>query len=174
MQPQTILTDRFADAVAFASIVHATQLRKGTNIPYIAHLLGVASLVLDYGGTEEEAIAALLHDAVEDAGGTPMLAVIRRRFGDAVAEIVHGCTDAEVIPKPPWKQRKEAYIAHIKDAPPSVRLVSACDKLHNARAILSDYHQIGEPVQADERGHALVLHRTRSGVPAGRLIAAGR
>ena len=102
--------------------------------PYLAHLLAVAAIVMEHGGNEDEAIAALLHDAVEDQGGLPTLEEIRRRFGPAVAEIVEGCSDAVVTPKPPWRQRKEAYIARLRNASASVRLVSAADKLHNARS----------------------------------------
>jgi GTP pyrophosphokinase len=135
---------RFEEALAYAARLHTAQVRKGSDIPYIAHLLAVASLVLEHGAGEDEAIAALLHDAVEDQGGRTTLEEIRRRFGDAVAEIVAGCTDADVTPKPPWRPRKEAYVAHIHTAPPGVRLVSAADKLHNARAVLADYRELGE------------------------------
>ena len=135
---------RFEEALIFATRLHAGQVRKGTNTPYIAHLLAVTSLVLEYGGDEDEAIAALLHDAVEDQGGQATLDEIRRRFGDRVAEIVVGCTDAWTTPKPPWRERKEAYLAHLPQASASVRLVSAADKLHNARSILDDYRALGE------------------------------
>ncbi len=147
-----ILSARFEQALHLANQLHQTQLRKGTEIPYFAHLMGVASLVLDYGGTEDEAIAGILHDAVEDQGGQKTLQLIREQFGDTVADIVMGCTDADVIPKPPWRERKEAYIAHVASASPSVRLVSACDKLHNARAILSDYFQHGDAVWEKFKG----------------------
>jgi (p)ppGpp synthase/HD superfamily hydrolase len=138
------LSARFEEALILAVRWHAGQVRKETTIPYMAHLLGVASLVLEQGADEDEAIAALLHDAVEDQGGAVALEEIRRRFGDGVAEIVAGCTDAWTTPKPPWRERKEAYIAHLRQAPASVRLVSAADKLHNARAILADYRALGE------------------------------
>lgn len=140
------LGQRFIAAVEEASRYHAGQLRKGTQIPYVAHLLSVAALVLEDGGSEDEAIAALLHDAVEDAGGKPTLDAIRERFGDEVAMIVEACSDTDVIPKPPWRERKEAYLAHLADAEtqPSVMRVSLADKLHNARAILSDYRQTGD------------------------------
>jgi|SRR5579863_2212936 len=138
------LSTRFDDALVFASRLHAKQTRKGTDIPYIAHLLAVASIVLEQGGSEDEAIAALLHDAIEDQGGAPTRELIRQRYGENVVEIVDGCTDAEVMPKPPWRARKEAYIGHLVGAPASVRLVSAADKLHNARAILTDYRILGE------------------------------
>jgi (p)ppGpp synthase/HD superfamily hydrolase len=103
----------------------------------------VASIVLDYGGSEDEAIAALLHDAVEDQGGEPTSQDIRKYFGQAVYEIVKGCTDTMVEPKPPWRARKEAYIDHVRRAPHSVKLVSAADKLHNARSILADLEHVG-------------------------------
>src|SRR5947209_2209991 len=128
------LTLRFEDALVFATQLHAGQRRKGSATPYVAHLLAVAAIVLENEGNEDEAIAALLHDAIEDQGGAPTREMIRERFGNRVVEIVDGCTDAEVIPKPPWRARKEAYIAHLRGATPSVRLVSAADKLHNARA----------------------------------------
>jgi len=139
-----MLSARFEKALVFATQLHAKQTRKGTSIPYIAHLLAVTSIVLEHGANEDEAIAALLHDAIEDQGGAATREDIRRRFGDTVVAIVDGCTDAEVIPKPPWRARKEAYIAHVREAPASVRLVSAADKLHNARTILADYRQLGD------------------------------
>ncbi len=139
-----ILSQRFEDALVYAARLHAKQIRKGTTIPYVSHLLGVAGIVLEHGGNEVETIAALLHDAVEDQGGADTREEIRRRFGDAVVSIVDGCTDAEVIPKPPWKERKEQYIARLSHASPSILLVSAADKLHNARAILGDYRALGE------------------------------
>jgi GTP pyrophosphokinase len=147
-----ILTQRFHDALGYAMELHATQVRKGTTIPYLAHLLAVASLVIEHGSTEDEAIAALLHDAIEDQGGAPTREAIRRRFGDTVVTIVDGCTDAEVVPKPPWQQRKEAYIAHLQHAPPAVHLVSIADKLHNARAILTDYRTLGDTLWARFNG----------------------
>jgi len=140
------LSPRFDDALSYANRLHAGQPRKGSDIPYIAHLLAVTAIVLDYGGTEDEAIAALLHDAIEDQGGAPTREEIRRRFGEQVVVIVDGCTDAETIPKPPWRERKEAYVAHIGDASRSVRLVSAADKLHNVRSILADYRQVRDEV----------------------------
>jgi len=138
------LSPRFEEALLYAARLHASQLRKGGSIPYVAHLLGVASIALQYGANEDEAIAALLHDAIEDQGGAATREEIRRRFGDKVVEIVDGCTDADSFPKPPWKRRKETYVAHIRNAPASVRLVSACDKLQNARAILADYRVLGD------------------------------
>jgi GTP pyrophosphokinase len=141
-----LLSKRFTQALTFATELHANQTRKGNGVPYIAHLLGVASIALEYGANEDEAIAALLHDAIEDQGGEATRQEIRRRFGDTVTEIVNGCTEADTTPKPPWQQRKEAYIAHLPNASASVRLVSAADKLHNAWSVLKDYRQIGDAV----------------------------
>lgn len=140
------LGPRFQRAFQFAAEKHAGQVRKASTIPYIAHLMGVASLVLEAGGDEDLAIAALLHDVVEDCGGAPMLKEVHRRFGARVAKVVDGCTDADTIPKAPWRDRKEKYIRHLKTADADTRLVSAADKLHNARSIVSDYRAIGESV----------------------------
>ena len=134
----TDLTERFQSALAFANKLHRHQRRKGTDIPYVSHLLGVASIALEIGADEDQAIAALLHDAVEDQGGAPCLAQIRERFGDRVAGIVSDCTDADTDPKPPWRGRKEAYIASLAHKPADSLLVSLADKTHNARAILDD------------------------------------
>lgn len=131
-------------ALVYASRLHRDQYRKGTRVPYITHLLAVAAIVGENGGTENEVVAALLHDAPEDQGGLATLEDIRARFGDEVAEIVEGCTDTFEDPKPPWRERKEAYLAHLAGASDSVRLVSAADKLHNARTVLSDYRFLGE------------------------------
>jgi len=138
------LTARFEEALVYATQLHSKQIRKGSGVPYVSHLLGVCSLALEYGANENEAIAALLHDAVEDQGGLPRLEEIRAKFGDEVADIVLGCSDSDTEPKPPWQQRKENYIAHLQKASPSVLLVSACDKLYNARSILADYRNIGD------------------------------
>ena len=137
-------TVRFDDALVYAADAHRDQTRKGTGVPYVTHLLAVAAIVGENGGTEDEVVAALLHDAPEDAGGEARLEEIRSRYGDEVAGIVAGCTDTYENPKPPWRARKEAYIAHLAEAPPPVRLVSAADKLHNARSVLSDYRTVGE------------------------------
>ena len=137
-------TTRFDEALVYAADVHRDQSRKGTNVPYVTHLLAVAAIVGENGGTEDEVVAALLHDGPEDAGGEARLAEIRARFGGTVAEIVAGCTDTYEDPKPPWQERKEAYLAHLAEAPSPVRLVSAADKLHNARSVLQDYRAIGE------------------------------
>jgi GTP pyrophosphokinase len=139
----------FERALAFATQLHARQTRKQTDIPYISHLIGVAGLVLENGGGRDEAIAGLLHDSIEDCpkdypGGVPALrADIEREFGDKVLAIVEGCTDAETLKKPPWRGRKERYVAHLEDAPVEVLLVSCADKLHNARAIVADQRVMG-------------------------------
>ena len=138
------LSARFEEALIFATCLHAGQTRKGTSIPYIAHLLAVTSIVLEYGASEDEAIAALLHDAVEDQGGEATFEEIRSCFGETVAEIVAGCTDSWTTPKLPWRKRKEATLAHLREASASVCLVSAADKLHNARSILRDHRESGE------------------------------
>lgn len=135
-----MLTEKFSDAVTLAAQAHATQVRKGSLIPYIAHPLGVASLVLEFGGDEEQAIAGLLHDVIED-GGPKYIQPIREHFGARVLGIVEACTDG--VPdangnKGPWKQRKEKYLAHLAMMPMDALLISACDKLYNARAILDD------------------------------------
>ena len=143
-----MLTQRFAQGLELAVRAHDGQVRKGTSIPYIAHPMGVASIALEYGADEDQAIAALLHDAVED-GGAHFEREIRERFGARVADMVMGCTDG--VPdaagqKPPWKQRKEKYLAHLEMATSDVLLVSGSDKLHNARAILADLHTVGVSV----------------------------
>ena len=137
--------DRLSQGVAFALTIHAAQTRKGTDTPYISHLLAVAGIVLEHGGDEDQAIAALLHDAVEDQGAHQE-PVIAARFGPRVARIVRGCTDADTLPKPPWHARKQAYLDHLAEAGPDVLLVSAADKLHNARAICADLKQHGAAV----------------------------
>jgi (p)ppGpp synthase/HD superfamily hydrolase len=136
--------EKFDHALVYASRLHRDQVRKGTSTPYITHLLAVASIVGENGGTEDEVVAALLHDAPEDQGGEATLQEIRDQFGDGVAEIVDGCTDTYETPKPPWRERKERYLAHLAGASGSVRLVSSADKLHNARTVLSDYRLLGE------------------------------
>lgn len=133
-----LLGPRFASALGYVATLHATQLRKGTQTPYVSHLLAVAALAIEYGANEDEAIAALLHDSIEDQGGAEVRRRITALFGQTVADIVEGCTDTDVMPKPPWRERKERYIAHVSDTSPSVRLVSMCDKLHNARSLIMD------------------------------------
>ena len=141
-----MLTHRFDDALQFAARAHRDQWRKATRIPYIAHLLGVCSLVLDYGGDEDQAIGGLLHDAVEGQGGQAMLATISDRFGPRVAAIVLACSDSTDQAKEPWKDRKLRYLAGIADKSDDAILVTACDKLHNATAILTDLEQDGPAV----------------------------
>lgn len=133
---------RLADAAALAFRIHDSQLRKGTTTPYVSHLLAVAAIVLEHGGDEDQACAALLHDAVED-GGAEWDAAIQDGFGPRVVGIVRACTDADTQPKPPWRVRKEAYLAHLEGEGPDALLVSAADKLHNARAIVSDLRTHG-------------------------------
>ncbi len=143
MTHTTPLTHRFDRALLYATHVHGGQTRKGTAVPYIAHLLAVAATVLEYGGSEDVAIAALLHDAVEDQGGEPRLADIRNRFGERVAEIVRSCSDSVVnasagLEKEDWHLRKTRYVAHLRCADQDALLVSLADKVHNARSILRD------------------------------------
>jgi (p)ppGpp synthase/HD superfamily hydrolase len=157
------LSNRFDDAVQFALAKHRTQLRKGTTIPYVSHLLAVAAIALEYGAGEDEAIAAVLHDTVEDQGGRPVLEQIRERYGDAVAAVVEGCTDSETLPKPPWRERKEVYLAHLPRAGKSVHLIAAADKLHNMRAVIRDYRELGDAVWARfNRGSEGILWYHRS------------
>jgi len=146
------LGPRFLRAFLFAAEKHTGQVRKASTTPYIAHLMGVSSLALEFGGDEDMAIAALLHDVVEDCGGAPMLKAVKRRFGSRVAKIVDGCTDSDRDPKPPWRERKETYIRHLKGADADTKLVSAADKLHNVRSILSDYREVGESIWARFNG----------------------
>jgi (p)ppGpp synthase/HD superfamily hydrolase len=139
-----VLSARFEEALAFAARLHREQVRKGSGVPYVAHLLATTSLALEHGADEDEAIAALLHDAVEDQGGPVIRKEIERRFGRRVAAIVDECSDTDQDPKPPWRERKEAYLAHLESASRSALLVTACDKLHNARSVLADYDRLGE------------------------------
>jgi (p)ppGpp synthase/HD superfamily hydrolase len=140
------LSDRFSQAFGFAFEVHREQTKKGGKVPYIAHLLEVTGLVLSYGGNEQEAIAALLHDAVEDHPDLASFEKIKEQFGTAVAQIVEACSDSSTIPKPPWKARKEKYIEHMHSANESVLMVATADKLVNARAVMRDYRLVGEQV----------------------------
>ncbi len=142
--PQDTLTDRFQSALMYAFDLHENQVRKNKDIPYFAHLMSVTALVLESGGDEDEAIAALLHDAVEDQGGRSRLKEIRDKFGEQVADIVAGCTDAYQTPKPPWQERKRAYLQHLGKASRSVILVSLADKVHNARSIYQDLRKQGK------------------------------
>jgi (p)ppGpp synthase/HD superfamily hydrolase len=173
-----LLTERFQRAFAMASEIHALQLRKGTSIPCLSHLMSVAALALEHGGDEDAAISGLLHDAIEDSDdGARTEARIRGELGDRVADIVVGCSDAIAVPgaaKPPWRERKERYIRRLADeADPRVFLVSACDKLHNARSIVADLHAAGAAVwerfsQRDPAEH-LWYYDSLAGCYAGRV-----
>jgi (p)ppGpp synthase/HD superfamily hydrolase len=151
-EPQVIVGERFVDAVAMATRLHAHQARKASEVPYVSHLLAVAGLVLENGGDEDQAIAALLHDGPEDQGGEATLVEIGERFGPRVRAIVAACSDTFETPKPPWRARKEAYIAHVSALTPGegadVWPVSLADKVHNARTIVSDLRALG-PVTLD-------------------------
>ena len=143
----TLLTWRFDTALQFACGLHHDQARKGGPIPYVAHLMSVCALVLEAGGDEDQAIAALLHDAVEDRGGRPTLDTIRQMFGDRVATTVESCSDSMATnpeEKLPWRLRKDNYLEHLRSANRDALIVSAADKLHNARAVLADYRKMGE------------------------------
>ncbi|MFO6447970.1 HD domain-containing protein [Erythrobacter sp. NE805] len=146
MPDTPFLTQRFDDALAYASRLHRHQTRKGNGIPYISHLLAVAAIALENGADEDQAIAALLHDAVEDQGGLPRLEEIRRRYGDDVAAMVADCTDSHEEPKPAWHPRKEAYIASLAHKPARSLAVSLADKTHNAAAINADLRAHGAAV----------------------------
>jgi (p)ppGpp synthase/HD superfamily hydrolase len=138
------LSSKFSEALTYACLIHRDQRRKASDVPYVAHLLAVASLAIEAGATEAEAIAALLHDAIEDQKIPKE--ELAKLFGSEVSEIVDGCTDAHTHPKPPWRERKDQHLAHLAHASKSVVLVTTCDKLHNARAVLSDYRALGEAV----------------------------
>ena len=140
------LTSRFETALGFAFQLHKNQYRKGSHIPYISHLLAVTAIVIENGGSENQAIAALLHDAVEDQGGYDTLQEIKEQFGSEVAEIVEGCTDAFTDPKPEWEGRKTAYLKRLKQSPDTILLVSLADKVHNARSIFRDLKSKEEDV----------------------------
>lgn len=137
------LSEKFEQALLYATRAHSDQIRKKTGMPFVAHVLGVTAIAFEYGANETEAISALLHDTVEDCGGAERLCDIRKKFGDDVARIVDGCTDTYQVPKPPWLERKRAYIEHLNGSDSSTRLVSASDKLHNTRAILAELRRHG-------------------------------
>lgn len=158
---------RFEEALVYAAQLHHAQKRKGSNTPYVGHLLAVAAIVIEHGGDENQVIAALLHDAIEDQGGDAARQEIRRRFGDDVTTLVDACTDTEITPKPPWRARKEAYIQHLYQASPRIQLISAADKLHNVRSILKDYRVLGEEIWTRFKGGkegTLWYYRTLLGV----------
>lgn len=174
--PPLNLSKDFREALAFAAEAHDGQGRKGTDIPYVAHLLAVTAIVLEHGGDEEQGIAALLHDAIEDQGGDRMRRKIRERFGERVTAMVDDCTDAEIIPKPPWKERKLAYLAHVPAARADSLLVSMADKLHNAGAIARDLRRDGASVFerfAGKRDGTLWYYRSLLDAFAARQPAGG-
>ena len=169
-QKVTPLGARFERALLFATRKHAGQSRKGTAVPYVAHLLSVAGLVLEAGGDEDLAIAALLHDVVEDCGGAPMLKEIRRRFGKRVAHVVEGCTDTDLDPKPPWRERKEDYIAHLRTADADTRLVSGrrqtAQRPLYRRCLSRNWRSSLGAFSWQTRRHALVLQDLAGRIPA--------
>jgi (p)ppGpp synthase/HD superfamily hydrolase len=136
-------SDRLIEALGVAARLHASQRRKGSGVPYLSHLLGTCSIALDYGADEDEAIAALLHDAIEDVEPVEEARAAVTAFGERVLHIVEGCSDTDVHPKPPWRERKERYVAELANADASVLLVSAADKLHNVRSIAADLRRHG-------------------------------
>ena len=148
-KPHVYLTDKFFKAMEYASEAHKEQVRKSTNIAYISHPFGVAALIIEAGGDEDQAIAGLLHDVAEDCGGESRLAEIAQLFGDRVANIVRGCSDSLVVEetqKVPWRERKVVHIEHLRSSDADVLLVTAADKTHNARAIATDIQSIGSKV----------------------------
>jgi (p)ppGpp synthase/HD superfamily hydrolase len=144
MADAPLYSERLIDALAVAARLHAGQRRKGSDIPYLSHLLGTCAIALDYGAGEDEAIAALLHDAIEDVQPTVVARAAVAAFGPEVLRIVEGCTDSDTHPKPPWRDRKQAYVAHVADLDGPVLLVSTADKLHNSRSIVSDLRRFGD------------------------------
>ena len=141
-----VYSERLIRAMSAAAQIHAAQYRKGTTIPYLSHLLGTCSIAMEYGATEDEAIAALLHDAIEDGEPVEAARATVWTFGDEVGRIVEGCTDSDVHPKPPMRARKEAYLSRLAAEDRSVLLVSASDKLHNSRSIVRDLRELGAQV----------------------------
>jgi (p)ppGpp synthase/HD superfamily hydrolase len=162
-----MLTDRYDRALGYAAALHREQVRKGTGVPYLSHLLSVSALVIEDGGSEDEAIAGLLHDAIEDGpefrsdGVAAIRREIREQFGEMVLSIVESCSDTDQLPKPPWRERKVRYLEHLRTAGPAVRRVTAADKLHNARSTLADYRSLGESLWG--------RFNTRSGGSGGQL-----
>jgi len=169
------LGPRFERAIDLAYELHARQTRKGSGVPYFGHLLGVASIVIETGASEDEAIAALLHDAAEDQGGRATIERIRSEFGDQPAQIVEDCSDSLGDPKPPWKERKRAYLEHLEEVgEPSLR-VSLADKLHNVRTIVIDYRALGEALWERfnaERDEVLAYYRTLAAIFSRRMPGA--
>jgi len=143
MADEPLYSGRLIDALGVAGSLHADQRRKGSDVPYLSHLLGTCGIALDYGAGEEEAIAALLHDAIEDVQPTADARAAVAAFGPEVLRIVEGCTDSDTHPKPPWRARKEAYLAHVPEHDAPILLVSSADKLHNSRSIVADLRRFG-------------------------------
>jgi (p)ppGpp synthase/HD superfamily hydrolase len=169
------LGPRFTRALELAYELHAGQTRKGSGVPYFGHLLGVTSIVIETGSSEDEAIAALLHDAAEDQGGRETLDRIRSEFGPDVAGIVESCSDSLVEPKPPWKERKRAYLEHLEEAGEPTLRVSLADKLHNARTIVVDYRDVGETLWERfnaERDEVLAYYRALAAIFSRRIPGA--
>ena len=167
MDPEpTRLGPRFDAAVQYALIVHSGQERKGSRVPYVSHLLGTTGIVLQFGGSEDQAMAAMLHDAAEDQGGKERLDDIRVRFGERVAHMVEGCTDTLVNPKPEWEPRKLAYIKRVATEDADTRLVSAADKLDNVRAITADLREVGADLWKRFKGGEKTLWYYRALVEA--------
>ena len=134
---------KYKKAIDYAFALHSNQYRKGTTIPYFTHLVSVSNNVIENGGNTDEAIAGLLHDAVEDQGGEKTLKLIKKRFGNKVGKIVEECSDTKITPKPPWLERKKKYLSGMKKSTQSSLFVSLCDKLHNATCIVNDYQRVG-------------------------------
>jgi (p)ppGpp synthase/HD superfamily hydrolase len=169
------LGERFRRALKLAFELHAGQTRKGSGVPYFGHLLGVTSIVLETGASEDEAIAALLHDAAEDQGGRETLERIGDEFGEAVADIVESCSDSLGEPKPPWRERKRAYLEHLDRASEPALRVSLADKLHNVRTIVVDYRELGEALWERfnaERDDVLGYYRALAGIFSRRMPGA--
>ncbi len=167
------MSERFTEALVYAAETHRNQVRKGSGIPYFSHLMAVAALVLENGGGETEAMAALLHDAVEDQGGAPRLNAIREKFGATVAEIVAGCTETLIDPALEWEERKRRHLLDLSQSGAAILLVSAADKLHNARTVLDDYRELGEELWPRfSRGKQGILWYYRASVAAFREAGA--
>ncbi|MEH1896963.1 MAG: HD domain-containing protein [Nostoc sp.] len=155
------LTTRFEEALVYATQLHAEQVRRISGVPYISHLLSVTALVLEDGGSEDEAIAALLHDAIEDRGGRRTGEIIRQKFGDKVADIVEACTESDVVPQPPWKERKQKYLENISQGSPEVLRVALADKVHNARSNLTEWDLYGDKAwNKEQRQRTLWFYRS--------------
>src|SRR3954451_849596 len=169
------LGERLTRALNLAFELHGGQTRKGSSVPYFGHLLGVTAIVIETGASDDEAIAALLHDAAEDQGGEGTLERIRAEFGEAVADIVESCSDSLGEPKPPWRERKRAYLEHLQEASEPALHVSLADKLHNVRTIVVDYRDLGEALWERfnaERDEVLAYYRARAGIFSRRVPGA--